>query len=97
LYVLLGSHLKVHTAIEPGLAGEQSVFAVFLFLLLVASILLLAMFCCIFSSCIGLSDEHSMSCKAVAPRGRNLAAKHKKCRQYFEGPGKSEVEYLTDL
>jgi hypothetical protein len=29
MYVFPASHLKVHAAIEPGLAGEQSVFAFF--------------------------------------------------------------------
>jgi hypothetical protein len=59
LYVLPASHLKVHAAFEPGLAGEQSVFAVLVFLL-AASILLLAV--SYFLQLHGRSDEHSMAC-----------------------------------
>jgi hypothetical protein len=59
MYVFPASHLKVYAAIEPGRAGEQSLFAAFFFLL-AASILLLAV--SYFLQLHGLADEHSMAC-----------------------------------
>jgi hypothetical protein len=59
MYVLPASHLNVHAALEPGRAGEQSVFCGFVFLL-AASILLLAV--SYFLLLHGRSDEHCMAC-----------------------------------